>query len=370
MRSAASFMNMKLRVILFLIGISSPALLAQTTINAGGELKVKGLITTKGSVSNGSDQTDFSEAQVTLTGSNQTLTTRSPITMQSLTVEGGGIKTTQGEFTVSNALIFTSGIVTPATGKLLYAGATSLSGNEGSFVNGTLYQRGTGVRFFPLGVGSTYMPMSLNNIEDGNAEIGVTGFASGVNVTLPANLTAIASNRYWQVDVSGGSLRATGASLYVPGSSIDASQKLVVVEAESANGGTAINLGGGVTGDFVTSFSPATKPILTIGVGEKVDMRIMDLITPFNIDNINDKLKILNIEYTFENKVTLLDRWGVPVKEWNNFRNYDDSTNPNSDGYDFTKLSPGNYICVLEYKLSADAPLEKVNQMISVLKGN
>jgi len=96
----------------------------------------------------------------------------------------------------------------------------------------------------------------------------------------------------------------------------------------------------------------------------------MDLITPFNADDINDQLKIVNIEYTFENKVTLLDRWGVPVKEWKNFRNYDDSNNPNTDNFDFTKLSPGNYICVLQYQLSAGAPEEKQSQMITVLKGN
>jgi hypothetical protein len=361
---------MKLRIVLLFVGISSSGLLAQTTINAGSEFKVRGLITMVGSLSNGSDKTDLSEAQLTLSGTNQTLTTRSPITINSLTIDGGGTKTTQGEFTVTNAMNFTNGMLTPATGKLLYTGSAELSGSESSYVNGTLYQQGTGVRFFPIGVGSTYMPMSLNNIEDGNAGIGVTGFTSGVNLTLPANLTAVASNRYWQVDVSGGSVRATSASLYVPGSSIDASPNLVVVEADAANGATAVNIGGGVTGDFVTSFSPATKPILTLGVGEKADMRIMDLITPFTIDNINDKLKILNIEYTYENKVTLLDRWGVPVKEWKNFRNYDDPNNPNSDGYDFSRLSPGNYICVLEYKLSVDAPLEKVNQMISVLKGN
>jgi len=212
--------------------------------------------------------------------------------------------------------------------------------------------------------------MSLNDIQDGNAEIRVTGFTTGASLDLPADLSALAGNRHWEVDVNGGSLRATSASLYIPGTSIDASQRLVVVEADDVSSGTAINLGGGVNGDFVTSFSPATKPILTIGVAEKVDMRIMDLITPFNSDNINDQLKIVNIEYTYENKVTLLDRWGVPVKEWSNFRNYDSTTNPNTDPFDFTRLSPGNYICVLQYKLSADAPEEKINQMISVLKGN
>lgn len=342
---------------------------AQLTIGSSSTVKVMGIMSVRGSVSNASSQTDLSEASLALVGANQTLSSSSPLSLQGLTIEGGGTKTTQGEWIITEAMTFNEGIVTPVTGKLLYTGSTTLRSNAASYVNGPLYQRGTGVRFFPIGTGTTYMPMSLNNIEDSNAEIGVTGFAEGANLNLPADINALASNRYWQVDVSGGSLRATSASLYVPGSSIDASQSLVVVEADDANGATAINLGGGVTNDFVTSFSPATKSILTIGITEKINLRIMDLITPFNIDNINDKLKILNVEYTYENKVTLLDRWGVQVKEWINFRNYDDAENPNGDGYDFAKLSPGNYICVLEYKWSADAPTEKLNQMISILKG-
>jgi hypothetical protein len=318
---------------------------------------------------NNSTQSDLSESQLILTGTNQTLTTTSPLSLQGLTIEGGGIKTMKGEWTITRDLTFTEGVLLPGT-KLLYTGSATLSGNTTSFVNGTLHQRGTGVRFFPVGVGNTYLPMSLNDIQDGNAEIGVTSFATGVNLNLPADISALATDRHWEVAVSAGSVRATSASLYVPGSSIDASQRLVVVEADDASGATAVNLRGGVSGDFVTSFSPATKPILTIGISEKLDLRIMDLITPFNIDDVNDKLKIINIEYTYENKVTLLDRWGVPVREWINFRNYDDPANPNTDTFDFTKLSPGNYICVLQYKLSADAPEEKLNQMISVLKGN
>jgi len=361
---------MKSTATILLLTFSFTGLFAQTTIRSGTELKVKGLISTGGSVTNNSSTTDLSEAQLSLVGTNQTLNSSSPISVHSLEVEGGGTKTLQGEVTVTQALTLTNGIINPSSGKLLYTGSARLSGSSVSFVNGTLFQRGTGVRFFPIGSGGTYLPMSLNSIEDGSAVIGVTGFASGANLSLPANINSIASNRYWQVEVSSGTLRATTASLYVPGSSIDASQKLVVVEADDANGATAVNLGGGVTDDFVTSFTPATKPILTIGIVENVEMRIMDLITPFNIDNINDKLKIVNIEYTYENKVTLLDRWGVPVKEWKNFRNYDDANNPNTDPFDFSKLSPGNYICVLEYKWSADAPTEKLNQMITVLKGN
>jgi hypothetical protein len=357
-------------VLAMLVGLIPLTGSSQTVIRSGTELKVKGLVSTTGSVFNSSDKTDLREAQLTLTGANQTLSTTSPLTIQELTIEGGGVKTTSGELTVTGNMIFTDGIVTPSTGKILYTGSTTLSSNPASYVNGPFYQRGTGVRYFPTGTGTTYMPMKLIEIEDGNAEIRVTPFATGTSLDLPANLSSLASDRHWEVDVNGGSVRAAGASLYYTGSSIDASQRLVVVEADDVSGATAINLGGGVSGDFVASFSPATKRILTIGIAEKVDMRIMDLITPFNSDNINDQLKIVNIEYTYENKVTLLDRWGVPVKEWSNFRNYDNVTNPNTDPFDFTKLSPGNYICVLQYKLSADAPEEKINQMISVLKGN
>jgi len=354
-----------------LIGlVSVMSLHAQTTIRTGSEMKAKGIVSTRGSVNNSSDKTDLTEAQLHLSGTNQTLTTAAPLTLQSLSVEGGGEKTIRGDLTITSGMTFTSGILSPGTNKILYTGSATLSSNPASYVNGPFYQRGTGVRFFPIGTGSTYMPMSLNDIQDGNAEIRVTGFTTGASLDLPANLSDLAGNRHWEVDVSGGSLRATSASLYVPGSSIDASQRLVVVEADNLSSGTAINLGGGVNGDFVTSFSPATKPILTIGVAEKADIRIMDLITPFNADDINDQLKIVNIEYTFENKVTLLDRWGVPVKEWSNFRNYDDSNNPNTDTFDFTRLSPGNYICVLQYKLSSGAPEESQSQMITVLKGN
>ncbi len=362
---------MKARIILLLITIVSfTRAYSQTVIRSGSEVSVKGIISTKGSIINNSDKTDLKDAQLSLAGVNQTLSTTTPLTLKSLIIDGGGTKTTKGDLTITEALTLTNGVVAPGTGKLFYIGTNTLSGTPSSYVNGILYQRGTGVRAFPIGAGSTYMPMSLNNIEDGNAVIGVTGFTSAANLNLPADINSIARNRTWQVDVTGGSLRATSASLYVPGSSIDASQRLIVVEADDANGATAVNLGGGITGDFVTSFSPATKPILTIGITENLEMRILDLITPFNIDNINDKLKIVNIEYTFENKVTLLDRWGVPVREWKNFRNYDDPNNPNTDTFDFTRLSPGNYICVLEYKLSADAPVAKMNQMISVLKGN
>ena len=75
---------------------------------------------------------------------------------------------------------------------------------------------------------------------------------------------------------------------------------------------------------------------------------------------MNDKLQIVNVDYVVGNKVTLLDRWGVVVKEWTNYRN--------DDNFDFSSLSPGNYICVMEYQLTPSSPKAKLSQMVSILK--
>jgi hypothetical protein len=341
---------------------------AQVTVSSSTNFSAKGELTLRGSFNNSSNQLDLSSTHLNLVGTNQTLVSRDPISVQSLSVEGGGNKTFQGNWTFTRNITFTQGLVVPGTGKIVYTGSSVLNGNTNSFVNGIFYQRGTGTRFFPIGSGSTYAPMAFGSVEQADAEVGVRVANSNASLQLPEDVSSISSNRYWEVS-SSGALPKSGVSLYFPGTSVDAAQQLVVVEADNS-GGTGTNLGGGISNDFVISLEPASKSILTIGVGEKVDLRVNDLITPFNADEVNDQLKILNIEFTVENTVTLLDRWGAPVKSWKNFRNYDDPVNPNTDNYDFTQLSPGNYICVLEYRLSQGGPLEKVTQMITVLKGN
>lgn len=364
---------MKIKIVSISIGMvfCTISLQAQIFIESKATIVAKGDVTIKSSFNNTSPQIDLTAVKLLLAGTNQVLTTTSPLTLQGLRVDGAGTKTIKGEWTIARELSFTLGIISSGSGKLVYTGTTTLNGNPSSYVNGTLFQRGTGARFFPIGVGSTYMPMLLNDVQDGAVEIGVTGFTTGASFAqpLPLDLNSVDSNRYWEVLSSSGSVSAASASLYVPGSSVGGSQQLVVVEADNADGATAINLGGGISGEFVTSLSPITRPILTIGIGEKVDLQIHDLITPFD-EGENDRLHIVNVQFTSENKVTLLDRWGVVVKEWKNFRNYDDPVNPNLDGFDFSKLSPGNYICLLEYQLTPDSPTENLSQMITVLRGN
>jgi hypothetical protein len=352
-----------MRILFILLSSLMPfTITAQLTIASGSVVKFAGAFSTPGSINVSSAQADFSAAHVYLTGTDQTLTTSSPLTLQGLTIDGGGAKTTNGELIITRDLLFTLGVLTPGSGTITYSGTTTLNGNTSSFVNGTLFQLGSGVRYFPIGVGNTYIPMRLNDVQDAAAEVGVTAFTSGTSLVFPPDVSSVANNRRWEVLVNAGSLSGSSASLYIPGSSVEGLQPLVVIEADNSNGATAINVGGGTIDQFVTSLSPITKPILTIGIGGDIEVQILDLITPYNKDEVNDGLQIVNVDYATDNKVTLLDRWGDVVKEWVNYRN--------NDTFDFSALSPGNYICVLEYQLSPSSPRAKMSQMISILKGN
>lgn len=353
-----------MRTLLAFLSIVIPsAVSAQLTIATGSIAKFKGSLSTTSAFSISSSTSDFSLAHLFLVGSDQMVNTNAPLSLRGLSINGGGTKTLSGNWQVTQDLLFTQGIVATSGGRLLYSGSAELTGNASSFAEGILYQRGTGTRFYPLGVGAAYTPMAFTTVSESDVEIGVLAHDTGPTLDQPLDIGAIASNRYWGVTTSGGTFKGSPTSLYIPGSSLEGSDRLVVLEADNAAGATAISLGGGVIADFVTSFTAATKPVLTIGVAEKVDIQINDLITPFTVDGINDELQILNVEYAVENKVTLMDRWGLVIKQWKNFNN-------SSQNFDFSKLSPGNYICVLEYRLRADSPKQELSQMVTILRGN
>lgn len=340
--------------------------MAQITIGASTPIRIKGDLATVGGLINRSTETDISDASLFLVGPDAALSSETPIALSSFTVDADGVFSLAGDWTITRDLLFTRGILEP-TGKLVYSGSTTLEASEASYISGQLTQKGAGVRFFPVGTRDAYFPMSLNDVENPQEEITVRVVAAAPALTAPEGISSIAADRYWEVSPASAA-RAATASLYSKGSALDGASNVVVVQGDASAGAVADNLKGGTSKDFVTSFLRVTKPVLALGVASDPELRIHDLITPHNLDDVNDKLKIVNIESTYSNTVYLLDRYGVLIRKWQNFRNYDDPENTNPDSFDFTRLSPGNYICMLEYKLSADGGTEKLTQMITILK--
>jgi hypothetical protein len=94
-------------------------------------------------------------------------------------------------------------------------------------------------------------------------------------------------------------------------------------------------------------------------------MVISNLLSPYERDGINDDLYIRNIEFTVYNRLTLLDRYGVIIKEWENFKNFNDPQR--TDYFDISQLPPGNYLCILDYQLPSDQSVNRKTQMVTLL---
>jgi len=295
-------------------------------------------------------------------------------TVSELHVSGGTNKNINGTVTVTQGISFATGILNVSnSGKLLFTGsADNLTGaSDNSYVSGPFTVRNSSRLDFPVGaVGIGYVPLTLESGSDTD-EISVEVINNGANLTPEVNdpsLLQIDNSRYWQITSTGDiAVSESRVSLSMKDIVIDANLSPVVVEADQT-GGSAFSLGSASFDAMtITSSSSVTRSILAVGGSEEILVVIHDIITPYTTDEVNDHLYIENIGKFPVNKVTLLDRWGGPVKEWTNFRNYSDAQNPNNDGYDFSALTPGSYICVAEYGNDAKA-MKKSSQMVTVLK--
>jgi hypothetical protein len=185
-------------------------------------------------------------------------------------------------------------------------------------------------------------------------------------LTHGTDITEIFTGQYWELIDLTNSLAGPLVSLSTlgAGSFITDTEGTVIVGA-SARPGAAVGFGGALSGDFIsgTSAITSTERIFTLGKvsSDFVQVRIHNVITP-QVDNANDYLEIENIHLFPDNKVTLLDRWGVKVKEWVGYENVSGTPSPS---YDLSKVATGNYICILEY--TDGSSKKKEAQMITII---
>jgi hypothetical protein len=325
----------------FIIAISlliiTDRLSAQLVIGPGSIVKVDGTMVIVGGVDNRSTNAQLFAAEVSLSGGDQTLTTVTPVILSSLSVDGGGTKTLEGQWEVQNTLELHNGVVTIGPGaKLLYSGSQAMTGSSSSYLNGYFYYKGSGQLFFPVGTSSNYAPLIIN-AATGGPEYGVRAVAGDAGFALPPEVKASFTGHYWELSTAPNST----ISLSLDGMETLLQEGSPVVLQAPAVGGVATSLFGSVNNSLVTSESIASQTIVGVGVSPEFTLIIHDMITPFTQDEVNDKLVIENIDVTESNKVTFIDRYGVVVKEWTNYT---------SDiEFDFQRFSPGNYVCVVEY---------------------
>ena len=278
-----------------------------------------------------------------------------------------------GNWAVTNSMNFNMGKIAPGAGaKLMFMKPTAAAGdisgaNADSYVNGNFYSKGTGIRFFPIGNNAGYFPAMLAPVSQGDIEIGMRVVNSSPALTHGADILDVFSRQYWEATTTpAGTLAGPIVSLSSLGASGFITPTIgTVVIAADGTGAEGVSMGGGPNDNFIAGNIPmtATQKIFTLGQvsSEKVGIKIHNIITPFK-DNSNDHLEIENIQVFPENKITLLDRWGVQVRKWANFKNEDTDADPT---HDLSKLATGNYICILEYKDGSNS--KKLSQMITIV---
>ncbi len=349
---------------------ASSNLVAQLRIGTGTQLSTASntTIATDANITNQSNVINLTNAQLHLLGPGQQLSTLNPLEIKDVVINtGGSTSFSSGDWVFLNSMTFTNGILTPLnSGRIIYKGSQPLSGSATSFVNGFFYNEGNGTRYFPIGVTGLFAPAQID--EGASTLLGMRVINGGLVIDpLPAEINELLSSHHWELSSPNGDAQTTPVALSAENlGSLDGASDLVIVYKDPVSN-TGSNLGGVAVNSLIKSQRGASDGLYTIGRGEKINLVIHDMITPFNSDGVNDVLVIDNIELTETKKVSLLDRYGTVVKEWTDYNLQDPGT---TVPFDFSLLTPGNYICVLEYKLLGGSSTEKVSQMITILQTN
>jgi CHU_C Type IX secretion signal domain len=338
-----------------------------TTIAVAGDISIRSANVDLGTV-----------ALILKSSSAAKLSTASALSVDQLTIDGAGDYTLSGPWTITTGLTLTKGNLiidrTTRTSKLVYTGSSDVSGGSASsFINGPLFIRSSANTLtFPIGDDKGYAPVRLDDIDnssDKNVELGfdITTSVSGFAPSGP--IKEISNARYWQFSVTGGTFPGSSISIGYDAQTESFQDSPSVLELPET---TKIqkDLGGKVNNGFFSSTlkTSGLNGAYALAKSDVVRIAVHKLITPDD-DGKNDVLYIDGIDAYPENRVTILDRWGVPFKKWDKpFVNYTLPANSSQplDGIDYRSLAVGNYIVIVEY--TELGRKKNIQQMISVLK--
>jgi gliding motility-associated-like protein len=339
-------------------------------------------IAISGSLSNQSINSDFSKAALILKGTtgtvNSALTTSAPLDVYQLTVDAGNNYDVIGNWTINSDLTLTNGNLiidgTSKTSKLVYTGSNEIStGSNDSYVYGPMFIRSSATSHtFPIGDDKGYAPVRLDNLDtsvDTNVELGFDIAATVSGFTTTGSIKEISNARYWQFSVTGGTFPGSSISIGYDTQTESFQDSPSILEL-SEDTKIQKDLGGKVNNGFFSSLikTSGVAGYYALAKSDVVRISVHKLITPDD-DGKNDVLYIDGIDAYPENRVTILDRWGVPFKKWDkSFVNYTLPANSSQplDGIDYRSLAVGNYIVIVEY--TELGKKKNIQQMISVLK--
>jgi len=251
-----------------------------------------------------------------------------------VTIAGGTRKVVVSDLFIENNIFFEKGIVEAAGGaKVIFGPDIAMEGmSTASHIYGSVYQRGSGYKVFPLGNGVEYLPVEIPEVDNVEELIGVQLFEPQYPVTVQGDgLETILTPRYWYIEALSGQLPSSPIVLPLDRSRFNTDDQVVVVQAVTTDG-KFVSIGRAVdeprvAGDRVMSGSDISMPVVTLARSRSGHAQLADHgvivhnAVSDNGDGLNDFIMIQNIERYPENRFSVFNRWGDKVFEVQDYDN-------------------------------------------------
>ena len=295
-----------------------------STIINNGNLRISGAWINNGIYDAGIGQINFnSDLTQTINHSDQSFS--------KLVISGVGEKTFSADITIESELDLQGSVLKSANGAkiILNAGAVVVGGSDMSYVQGTVEIKGAGNWLFPIGNGTTYLPVEITNVTDATAAATLTlnELTAGQVLSGDPELTKISSKRYWELVLGSGNLSQSKIKLPLAGEEglTDNLDLLVVAgSADSKSGYSNLgqsNVTGSLTsGSLRSELAPAVLYYTSAAVSGEKGIEVFNGVS-VGFDGLNDFMKITNITFYPNNKVTIFNRWGDRVFEISGYDN-------------------------------------------------
>lgn len=321
------------------------SLLNTGTLINDGDLRISGAWVNLGTYEAGTGQINFNSNLVQTINHNDQ-------SFGKLTISGTGEKQFLANITIESELDLQSSVLKSVNNAkiILNQGAIVLGGSDQSHIVGPVEAKGTGDWLFPIGNGTTYLPVEILGVTDATASATLTlnELTAGQTLTGDFKIAKLTSRRYWDLVLGSGSLSQSKIKLPLADDDglTDNLDLLVVAGSNNAlDSYTSIgqsDLSGNLTFGSVTSEeSPAVTFFAIAALTGETDIEVFNGIS-VSVNGKNDFLRIRNIELYPNNQVTIFNRWGDRVFDMSGYDN-DQKSFKGESNLGGNKLPSGTY---------------------------
>jgi gliding motility-associated-like protein len=341
-----------------IVSLSSQTILTvpDSLVNTGtlvnnGDLRISGAWINLGTYDAGTGEITFNSNQVQTINHNDQ-------SFGKLTIGGTGEKQFLADITIEGELDLQSSVLKSENGAklILNKDAVVTGGSDQSHVVGPVEAKGTGDWIFPIGNGTTFLPVEIINVTDANAIATLTlnELTSGDVLTGAVELGKLSSKRYWELVLGAGNLNQSKIKLPLADEDgLTDNEDLLIVAGSSTATGPYTSFGqstrtGNLNSGSVTSEQAPTVSFFTVAAltGER-GIEVYNGVSVIQ-DGQNDLMRIRNIELYPSNIVTVFNRWGDKVFEMSPYDNNQKVFRGESNINGNNKLPTGTYFYLID----------------------